>query len=137
MREVSDDEMGMSWARYAAAKSGRPVRVGAAMMGDDNEFESSAWNKLPSCLSEAADKYSRTIHAEILCILNALQTEGSTLYVTCPVCHHCAPIVIHAGISRVVTLPPPDGLADWYEASFAAARAMFAEAGVEVLEVAE
>lgn len=128
---LPSDERGIRIAKEAAAFSTRPVPVGASIDGSDL-----GWNKLPDGLGDGDGVHSRTVHAEIDAIYGAFwPVTGKTLFVTCPVCHRCAPIVIHAGITRVVTLPPPPGLADWYEASFAAARAMFAEAGVECVEV--
>lgn len=138
MREVTRDENGLSWARTEMFRSTRPVKVGASLFGHIGALEGMGRNHLPGRISDAPGPHSRTVHAEVAAILDAGKaSRGGTLYVTCPVCHHCAPIVIHAGIARVVTLPPPPGLADWYEASFAAARAMFAEAGVECVEVSE
>jgi deoxycytidylate deaminase len=139
MREVkSRDDWGMGWARAEMHRSQRPVSVGAAVVGCINAMDGTGCNHIPRRLSEATDGHSRTVHAEVAAILSAgLAANGATLYVTCPVCHRCAAVAIHAGIRRVVTLPAPDGLADWYEASFAAAREMFAEAGVECVEVSD
>lgn len=131
------DKIGLEWARRDARYSKRPVQVGAAIMARNGEIHGSGWNQLPYDIAETKDAHSRTLHAEVAAILDTGDPVHATLYVTCPVCHHCAPIVIHAGISRVVTLPPPPGLADWYADSFVAARAMFAEARVECVEVSE
>lgn len=141
LRDVmnTQDGLGLYCARTSANMSDRPVKVGAAVVGRKGKASSTGlgWNQLPMGVAEIDTTHSRTVHAEIAAILHAEFARGATLYVTCPVCHLCASVVIHAGISRVVTLPPPPGLADWYEASFAAARAMFAEAGVECVEVGD
>lgn len=72
------------------------------------------------------------VHAELNAILNAgCSVEGWTLYSTkCP-CSHCAVAAIQAGISRVVSLWPPEDGSRWFESQLAGQRVLM-EAGVLV-----
>lgn len=75
-----------------------------------------------------------TVHAEA----NALRMAGdkaraATLYTwPLPPCSQCASLAIQAGIRRVVSPPPPAGLAARWGDSLRLAQAMFREAGIRV-----
>lgn len=55
-------------------------------------------------------EYGRPLHAEMAAITDAalrgITLAGATLYVTTFPCHHCAPNIVAAGITRVVYVEP-------------------------------
>lgn len=87
------------------------------------------------------EKYAWTEHAERAAIFAAAKkgyaTDGLTLYCPWLACADCGRAIICAGIKKVVRhrIPQHDTRPDW-AASIAAADQMFAEAGVEVVEIA-
>lgn len=121
------------------------TKVGAVIVGPDNEVRSLGYNGLPrgvndnvAARQERPEKYSWYEHAERNAIYQAAlmgtATKGCTLYVTSfPAkfgpCAECARAIIQAGISRVVQEPPEGDVARWTE-SFTRTSAMFVEAGI-------
>lgn len=83
-------------------------------------------------LNDREVKYRTIIHAEMNAILSARQpVEDCTLYVVpfMP-CSNCGAVIVQAGIKRVVTYHNDNER--WAE-SFETTRAIFAEAGVELV----
>jgi len=105
------DEFYMRFARAVAEQSKADKRkVGAVLVKGDNII-SFGYNGTVSgddngCEDILGDTLPNVIHAEHNAILKAakstISTTDSTLYVTCRPCERCAPIVVTAGISRVV-----------------------------------
>lgn len=118
------------------------TKVGAVIVREDKTVASVGYNGFPRGMSDDAGlyadrptKYSRIVHGEMNAILNAHGTvTGCTLFVPMLCCDRCAVHVIQAGIKRVVCrLPSEDMQSRWGDA-FEQTRAMFKEAGVEVME---
>jgi dCMP deaminase len=133
----------MGFARHAASKSKDSTKVGAVLVGPNNEVLLTAFNgppigvaDLPERRNTRPEKYLWVSHSEANLIAFAarrgIRTEGCTVYVThCP-CSGCAKSLIQAGIKKVImgtgmTSMPPD--------EFRAATTMLREAGVELVEV--
>ena len=115
------------------------TKVGAVIVRPDRTVVAVGYNGFPrgtddspEKLEDRAAKLFRTVHAETNALLTAWgPVHGCTLYVS-PLhpCANCAAMIVQAGIARVVARTSGNA-ARWAE-SFAAAREMFAEAGVEV-----
>lgn len=112
MSELSWDELGIEEAKLIARKSKDPsTKCGAYIADKYNRPVSKGFNGLPRKIEDNPDKlkdrqwkYARTLHAEMNSILFAERDklEGSTIYVTHPVCTNCAAAIIQVGISKVV-----------------------------------
>lgn len=143
--EIDWDEYFLGMAEYASKKSKDPsTKVGAVIVRPDKTVCSVGFNGFPrkmrddpALYANRETKLKRTIHGEV----NAMNfsrepLDGYTLY-TWPFepCSNCTLQVIQRGIIRVVTKEPtPEQYKRW-EASFIEARAMFVEAGVELVYV--
>jgi dCMP deaminase len=138
--DVTDwDRRFLDLAHHVAQWSKDPsTQVGAVIVRPDKTIASLGYNGIPRGVEDRAErlndrptKYSMTLHAEANAILSAHEpVRGYTLYVS-PLhpCSNCAALIIQAGISRVVT---KRGDVDRWSESFATARTMFGEAGVEI-----
>ena len=138
------DESFLALAHHIAQWSKDPsTKVGAVIVRPNRTIASVGYNGFPRGVNDSDEryndrptKYAMTVHAEANAILsaNGATLLGCTLYVT-PLhpCSSCAALIIQSGITRVVAqrLHNPDHWKD----SFAHARAMFDEAGVEVVIV--
>ena len=121
------------------------TQVAAILVTSDNKrIISTGINGFPTPVdddpSEYANreiKYSQIVHAEINAILFATRDLAGSILYTWPFmpCDKCAPIVIQAGIKRVIS-PFPNGeqMERWGE-SFNRSRNLFAKAGVSCEEV--
>jgi dCMP deaminase len=128
-------DMVASWSKDPSTK------VGAVIARGDRSIASVGYNGFPRGMSDDAalyadreTKYSRIIHAEVNALLNAReQLTGCTIYVPTAPCDRCAAQIVQAGIARVVYIEPSaDILSRWGE-SMERTKAIFADAGVEVL----
>jgi dCMP deaminase len=146
----------MNWHEYffqlaelAAEKSkDRSTKVGAVIVGPDNEVRSIGFNGFPRGVDDSIDaryerplKYKITEHAERNAIYNAARVgiplKGCTIYMKyCPrPCTDCARGIIQSGIIRVVgrkNNPFPGKGAQWEEDLVISERMLF-EAGVEIV----
>ena len=109
-------------------------RVGAVIVGPDNEVRSTGFNGLPRGVNDAVEerhsritgaKYIWSCHAEqnaiVQAALHGVGIAGSTIYCTHQPCSACSKMIINAGIRRIVyEYPYPDELS----------RDLLAEAGV-------
>jgi dCMP deaminase len=119
------------------------TQVGALLVSHDRRTIIVGYNGFPSRLSDHESlyehrptKYGRILHAEENAVINARQSvEGFTLYSPVPPCTHCALIVIQAGIARCVVHTPTEDIMSRWGDSIANARELFAEAGVEYVEI--
>lgn len=120
----------------------RSTRVGAVIVGPHREIRSTGYNGFPPGVDDEVEarherptKYLYAEHAERNAIYFAASTgviiAGCTIYVTMFPCADCARGIIRSGIRRVVA--PMPSRSDW-AASHEAARTMFREASVDVLE---
>lgn len=131
----------------------RSTRVGAVIVGPDNEVRSIGYNGFPRGVNDEVEhrherpaKYLFAEHGERNAIYNAarvgIPTKGCTLYVTSnpskfPPCADCARAIIQAGIVRVVQESldhDSDAAKRWAESSKATFE-MFTEAGIQFDEV--
>lgn len=144
-RRAKWDRFYLGMAEYVATASKDPsTKVGSVIVRPNNTISSVGYNGFPRGMSDDASlyadretKYSRVVHAEMNAILNAHgPVEGFTLYNTFPPCDRCAVFVVQAGIRRVVTLTVPGEAADRWADSLAKTAAIFAEAGVEMNQLA-
>ena len=131
----------------------RSTKVGAVIVGPDNEVRSIGYNGFPRGVDDDVEhrherptKYLFAEHGERNAIYNAarvgIPTKGCTLYVTSnpskfPPCADCARAIIQAGITRVVQekLDHNSEAAKRWEESSRATFEMFTEAGIIFDEV--
>lgn len=141
MAYINWDDRFLALADHIASWSKDPsTKVGAVIVRPNRTIASVGYNGFPrgvnddpERLNDRPTKYSMTVHAEANAILSADgRIDGCTLYVT-PLhpCSNCASLIIQSGISKVVAGMPTDP-AHWAD-SFAKAKIMFDEAGVEVI----
>jgi dCMP deaminase len=118
--------------------------VGAVIVSPAKQVVSTGFNGLPRGVEDRPDrlerptKYDLVVHAElnaiIQCARNGTSPVGCGLYSSFFPCVNCALAIVQAGISTVVTYRPQPGDDHWLD-SIAKSRAVFAEAGVEFLEL--
>jgi dCMP deaminase len=130
----------LALARHVAEWSKDPsTKVGCVLVDADRRVIGMGYNGFPrgvdDCPARYADrptKYAMVVHAEANAVLNAVaKTAGSTAYVTHHPCAGCAGMLIQAGVVAVFCPVPEAGIAERFADSFAAARTMFREAGVD------
>lgn len=129
----------LGMARYAATASKDPsTKVGCVLVNELRQVIGMGYNGFPrgviDCPDRLADretKYLMVQHAEANAVMQSVaSTRSSTAYVTHHPCANCAGILIQAGVTRVVTLMPDQGIAERFKASFVAAKVMLLEASV-------
>jgi dCMP deaminase len=133
----------MSMAYLTAMKSkDQSTRVGAIIVGPDNEVRSTGYNSPCRGVDDSRDdiherplKYSYFEHSERNAIYNAarigVSCKGSRMYVTwCP-CVECARAVIQSGIKELIVHKenPNNDSSRWAD-SMGIAKDMFADCGV-------
>lgn len=131
------DEYLYGFARHASLKSKDSTKVGAVLVGPDNEVRLCAYNGPPRGVLDLPDRFERprkylfASHAEANLIAFAaregIRTAGCTVHVTHHPCSACSRTLIQAGIARVVYGPGKTNMPD---EEFQAAAVMFREAGV-------
>lgn len=137
--------MTMAYLNAMASKDPR-TKIGAIIVGPDNEIRSSGYNGFPrGCDDDVEERYVHPEkyywfeHAERNAIYNAarigVSTRGCTLYTQAIPCADCARAIIQSGIKKIVihkgfefTSTPK-----WLE-SIERSKIMLAECGVEVVE---
>ncbi|QXN71516.1 deoxycytidylate deaminase [Rhodobacter phage RcKeef] len=148
--EAFSEPTGLDWPKYlmgfanhAAQKSKDSTKVGAVLVGPNNEVLLTGFNgppigvrDLPERRNKRPEKYLWVSHAEANLIAFAarrgIRTEGCTVYVTHMCCAGCAKALIQAGIKKVVI---GDGKTSMPEDEFRAADTMLREAGVALSSV--
>jgi dCMP deaminase len=134
------DKRWLEAAAFFAAWSKDPsTKVGAVIVRPDNTMASHGYNGFPRGVNDdparyadRAQKYPRTVHAEVNAILSAHErVAGYTLYLT-PLfpCAGCAGAVIQAGIKRVV-VAGPQAPTRWLQ-ELEIGKEMFSEASVSI-----
>lgn len=105
------DRRFMTIAEQVATWSKDPGHKVGAVLVRDNVVIATGYNGMPRQMADTAtsrdEKLSRTIHAEMNALLNALrqgvQIADCTVYVTTlPICERCAVHLIQAGVRRAV-----------------------------------
>jgi dCMP deaminase len=128
----------------AAMSKDRSTKVGALALGPDREIRSAGYNGFPRGVNDDVDarherplKYRWSSHAEENLVAQAARSgvalAGCTVMVSALYpCAACARMLIQAGVVRIIAISPDEENPRWIEDG-EIARAMFAEAGVEVL----
>lgn len=132
------DNRFIDMARLVSSWSKDPsTQVGAVIVRPDRTVAGVGYNGFPRGYSddpafyiERSVKYDRIVHAEANAILGSHgPLNGTTIYTwPIPPCSHCAGLIVNAGITRVVSPPPPDR---WAE-SCAIGRGIFEAGFVDV-----
>ena len=146
--KINWDQYFMSMAYFVAMKSkDNSTKIGAVVVGPDNEIRSTGYNGLPRGVHDNVEgrqdrplKYSIFEHGERNSIYNAarmgLSTDGCKMYTQGIPCSDCARAVIQSGITTVVYHIPFDAdnslRPQWVE-SCKISEMMLREAGVEVI----
>jgi dCMP deaminase len=140
-------ELFLQMAQLVSSKSkDRSTKVGAVIVGEDNEVLSVGYNGFPrgvnddvECRHERPTKYEFTEHAERNAIFNAarqgIRLKGSTMFLNWEPypCPDCARAVIQSGITKVVgTQHTFAGKGQDWQARFEHTKEMLEEAGVEI-----
>lgn len=139
----------MDWDTYfskmaalvASKSKDRSTKVGAVIVGPDNELRSSGYNGYPRLVSDDIDgshdrpkRLLRTVHAEANAIVAAarvgIPTKDCRIYVTHWPCAECTKLIIQAGINEVIAPKPSDELYQRWKDSMDAGLEMFNEAKV-------
>lgn len=131
-------------AKTVSKRSKDPsTKVGAVIVRPDKTVASVGFNGFPRGVKDTyerlnvrAVKHRLTIHAELNAILHAREPlHGYSLFVwPFQPCAQCAGAIIQSGI-RTVYAPVPDSVSEPWLTDFEFARAMFREAGVELVEL--
>lgn len=137
--------MTMVYLTAMASKDTR-TKIGAVIIGPDNELRSSGYNGFPrGCDDDVESRYDRPEkyywfeHAERNAIYNAarigVSTKDCTLYTQAVPCADCARAVIQAGIKKIIIHKGFEftSMPKWEE-SMKRSETMLAECGVEVVE---
>jgi dCMP deaminase len=136
------DDYFMKMAGLVASKSkDKSTKVGAVIVGPDNEVRSSGFNGYPRMVTDdidgAHDRNTRllhTIHGEANAIVAAarvgIPTKDCRIYVTHWPCAECSKLIIQAGIKEVIAPKPSDELYERWKESMDAGLTMFREANV-------
>lgn len=137
------DEYHMGFAEHAALKSKDSTKVGAVIVGPQNDIRATGFNGPPIGVHESEarrerpTKYLFASHSETNAIAfaarNGVPLNGCSIYVTHPPCAACTRTIIQAGIKKVVIGKGQLNAAGGWEADILASREMFAEAGVKVV----
>lgn len=138
----------ISLAYMVAMKSKDPsTKVGAVIVGPDNEIRSTGYNGLPRGVGDYSSlyhnreyKYIAGNHAEENAIINAslvgVSLKGCTLYSPWFPCAGCARMIIQSGITAVVyhqDFPGHnDSCLDHWKKSIDISRQLLTESGVDI-----
>jgi dCMP deaminase len=120
----------------------RSRRVGAVIVGPDNEVRATGYNGFPRDVDDDVParhqrpaKYAWTEHAERNAIYNAarvgVSTHGCTIYVPWYPCMECARAIVQSGISLMVAQRPDHSDPTWGD-SFRMVDELFEEVGFVV-----
>lgn len=141
------DQYFMSLTYLTAMKSkDRSTKVGAVIVGPDNEVRSTGYNSPCRGIDDTREdiherplKYSFFEHGERNAIYNAarigVSCKGARIYVTwCP-CVDCARAIIQSGITEVVVHKEnPNNNSERWRESMLLSKEMFAACGVKFRE---
>ena len=120
----------------------RGRKVGAVIVGPDNEIRSTGYNGIPRGVNddvedrhdaESGEKYLWVSHAERNAIYNAallgVSTKGCSIYVPWFPCLDCAKAIVQSGISRLICFEPDFNDKNWGK-EFEKSRIILAEGKV-------
>lgn len=126
----------------AAWSKDRSTKVGAVIVGPDNDVRATGYNGFPRGIDDdignrhdRPHKYRWTEHAERNAIYNAARggvaLAGCRMYLPWFPCMDCARAIVQSGLSELVALEPDVTHATWGE-DFRYALELLGEAGVTV-----
>ena len=127
MSSADWDSRWMALAQLVATWSkDRGRKVGAVIVGPDNEVRSTGFNGIPRGVNdnveerhdaETGEKYLWVSHAERNAIYNAallgVSTKNCTIYVPWYPCIECAKAIVQAGIAKIVCFEPDLADSNW------------------------
>jgi dCMP deaminase len=139
------DQKFMKLAQHIATWSkDRSRKVGAVIIGPDNEIRSTGYNGLPRGVGddveerhckETKEKYFWCAHAERNAVYNAarigVSLKGCRVYCTLYPCVDCVIALIQSGISELVTIKPNFNDPQWGE-GYKRAQIMLKETNIKV-----
>lgn len=139
------DKRFIELARHISQWSKDPsTKVGCVVVGEDRQIMSTGFNGFPrgieddERLSDRSKKYPLICHAEENAIMQAARVgvslRGCTAFVTWSPCSRCTRSMIQAGITKIV-FPDDQDIPERWQEDFEIAKAMMAEAGVQVNQV--
>ena len=139
------DKRFIELARHISQWSKDPsTKVGCVVVGEDRQIMSTGFNGFPrgieddERLSDRSKKYPLICHAEENAIMQAARVgvslRGCTVFVTWSPCSRCTRSMIQAGITKIV-FPDDQDIPERWQEDFEIAKAMMAEAGVQVNQV--
>ena len=141
------DRRFLGLADQIAGWSKDPSRgVGAVIVSQSRQIVATGFNGLPRGVADTPErlerpaKYDFVCHAElnaiIQCARNGVSPVGCTVYTSFSPCVQCTLAIVQAGIARVVTYRYGGEADAHWEESFAKAKAVMAEAGVDYVALA-
>ena len=127
MSSADWDSRWMALAQLVATWSkDRGRKVGAVIVGSDNEVRSTGFNGIPRGVNdnveerhdaETGEKYLWVSHAERNAIYNAallgVSTKNCTIYVPWYPCIECAKAIVQAGVAKIVCFEPDLADSNW------------------------
>lgn len=130
-------------AVFARLSKDPSTKVGAVLLDRRGVVRGTGYNGFaqgvvdrPEWLADRDTKLLLTRHAEVNALWAAgSDAEGGTIYVTHHPCAGCAADIVQHGVRRVVVPAQAEPLGGHWARSLELARAQFADAGVEVLEI--
>lgn len=132
-------DMIASWSKDPSSK------IGAVIVDRKKRIVSMGFNGFPMGVVDSPDryedrglKYQMVLHAEENAILSSRgSVENCIIYVTHPVCSHCAAQIIQSGIAIVKTplAARQTAMAARFKDSNDLSKIMFQESGVEYIEL--
>ena len=151
------DEHFVCMCLFVAAKSKDPsTKVGAVIVGPDNEVRGTGYNGFPRGVADTPErlndrdtKIKLVVHAEMNAVLAAarvgIPVKGCTMYIWAidaktkqtwggPPCTRCAVEMIQAGISEV-RVPVPKDVPERWRTDLDYSRGILLEAGVKYVEL--
>jgi dCMP deaminase len=114
IRSFTWDQYFMTMAYLVSMKSKDPsTRVGAVIVGPDNEIRATGYNGLPRGFSDRNYRYEdreyklyAINHAEenaiLNCMMNGVSTKECTLYCPWISCSYCTKMIVQSGIKETV-----------------------------------
>jgi dCMP deaminase len=119
----------------------KSTQVGAVIV-EDKRIIATGYNGVPACIEDKEEYYAYPlketyiIHAEMNAIFNASKgIRGMTLYCTHTPCARCAPLLVQAGITKIITYARDDSYTLRWSDSIATSKSLFKEANVNYLEI--
>lgn len=128
----------------ASASKDPSTKVGAVIVGPDDEIRSTGWNGFarkvtdsPERWNDRPTKYKYVVHAERNAIYNAARVgtpvKGCTIYVRpLYVCNICADAIIQSGIIEVVMMDSTEVSQPLWEELKEISQSKFYEAGIKI-----